>query len=231
MKVVLYCRVSTEEQAGSGVSLEVQEAKLRAYAELFDLEVAAVVVDAGESAKSLKRPGLQRALTMLDSGQADGICVTKLCRLTRSVSDWQTLIQNYFSDKAGKQLLSVSDSIDTRSAAGRLVLNVLMSVAAWEREVICERTREALGHKIANHQRVGKVRYGYELGPDGRTLVENPAEQEVIEVINILRTSGYSLQGIAAELNRRAIPTKSGSGPWIYTAVNRILKRSTGRAA
>ena len=69
---------------------------------------------------------------MLKRGEADGLAVVKLDRLTRSVADWQTLIDGWFGERAGKQLFSVGDSIDTRTAAGRLVLNVLMSVAAWD---------------------------------------------------------------------------------------------------
>jgi DNA invertase Pin-like site-specific DNA recombinase len=102
----------------------------------------------GHSAKSFNRPGLQNALQALRSGKAKGLLIAKLDRLTRSVSDWQTLIDDYFGEKAGKSLFSVADSIDTRSSAGRLVLNVLLSVAQWEREAIGERTRDALnaGH-------------------------------------------------------------------------------------
>lgn len=157
MKVILYARVSTEDQARDGVSLEAQSAKMSAYASLYDLEVVETITDAGESAKSLNRPGLQKALAMLRSGQADGLVIAKLDRLTRSVADWQELIDGYFGERAGKQLFSVGDSIDTRTAAGRMVLNILLSVAQWEREAICERTRDALRHKIKRRERCGGI--------------------------------------------------------------------------
>ncbi len=99
MKIIIYTRVSTSEQVSSGVSLDAQRAKLTAYAAAFDLEVVEVVEDAGESAKSLQRPGLQRSLQMLKSGQADGLLVSKLDRLSRSVADWQTLVTSYFSER------------------------------------------------------------------------------------------------------------------------------------
>ncbi len=143
MRVILYARVSTEEQASAGVSLDAQAAKLTAYANLYELEPVETIVDAGESAKSLNRPGLQRALAMLRSGQVDGIVVLKLDRLTRSIADWQTLIDGYFSERAGKQLFSVCDSVDTRSASGRMVLNIMLTIAQWERETIGERTAQA----------------------------------------------------------------------------------------
>src|SRR5205807_482536 len=74
-----------DKQADRGVSLDAQRAKVNAYAELYDLELADVIVDAGESAKSLDRPGLQRALAMLKAGEAEALLVVKLDRLTRSV--------------------------------------------------------------------------------------------------------------------------------------------------
>jgi len=142
-RVVGYVRVSTEQQASEGVSLDAQRTKLSAYATALDLELVAVFEDAGLSAKSLQRPGLAAALALLDAGGADGIVVTKLDRLTRSVRDLGDLVDRYFSDRFS--LLSVNDAIDTRTAAGRLVLHVLAAVSQWEREATAERTRDALG--------------------------------------------------------------------------------------
>lgn len=224
MKVILYSRVSTREQAESGISLEAQRAKLEAYASLYDLEVVEVIEDAGESAKSLKRPGLQRALDMLRKGEAEGLAVVKLDRLTRSVGDWQTLIDDHFGSRS--QLFSIADSIDTRTAAGRMVLNILLSVAQWEREAIGERTRDALQHKIANGERVGKVRFGYDLGDDGKTLEPNQQEQDAIAWMQQLRQDGLTLRQIAAALTDANIATKEGRNEWKHTAVSGILKRA-----
>lgn len=224
MKVIAYARVSTADQADHGISLEAQGAKLASYAALYDLAIVETIVDAGESAKSLNRPGLQRALAMLRRGEADGLVIVKLDRLTRSVADWQTLIDDYFGERAGKQLFSVNDSIDTRTAAGRLVLNVLLSVAQWERETTGERTREALRHKMASGERCGKVRFGFDLASDGKTLVPN-GEQAAITLMANLRATGHTLRQIAAELTTRGIPTKEGGTIWTHTAVGRILQR------
>ena len=147
-----YIRVSTEKQADHGVSLEAQQEKLTAYAKLYELELVDIIVDAGASAKTLKRSGLQQALTMLPSGKADALLVTKLDFLTRSVKDLGILLERYFNRYA---LMSVADQVDTSTAAGRLVLNVLMSVAQWEREAISERTTEALSHKRARGGKLG----------------------------------------------------------------------------
>jgi len=138
-RTIVYCRVSLDKMAEKGVSLAAQQAKARAYAELYDLHVVDTIIDAGASAKTLARPGLERALGLLKTGKADALLVVKLDRLTRSVSDLGKLVEGYFG--TGKwALLSVSEQIDTRSAAGRLVLNVLASVSQWEREAIGERT-------------------------------------------------------------------------------------------
>lgn len=122
--------------------------------------------------------------------------------------------------------MSVADSIDTRTAAGRLVLNVLLSVAQWERETIGERTKDALRFKIAHNERCGKVRFGFDLAADGSTLVANAAEQEAIATMQALRASGQSYRDIAAELTGRGVFTKEGNTEWTHTAVQRILKRA-----
>ena len=100
-RTVAYIRVSTDKQAEHGVSLEAQRAKVEAYAQLYDLDLIAVIEDAGQSAKSLDRPGLDHALTLLREGQADALLVVKLDRLTRSVRDLGDLLETYFHPGAG----------------------------------------------------------------------------------------------------------------------------------
>src|SRR4051812_25655214 len=109
-RTIAYLRVSTDKQAERGVSLDAQRAKVKAYAELYDLELVEVVVDAGESAKFLNRPDLQRALGMLKRHEADALLVVKLDRLTRSVVDLGRLVEGHFAP--GKAaLLSVGEQI------------------------------------------------------------------------------------------------------------------------
>ena len=176
-RVVGYVRVSSEQQTDHGVSLQAQEEKIRQYCSLYDLTLVDIITDAGVSAKTLQREGLQKALSMHTSGQADGIVVVKLDRLTRNVADLGTLITEYFNTYA---LLSVCEQIDTRSASGRLVLNVLTSVAQWEREAIGERTSQTLQYKKSQGKRVGTVSMGKCLGTDGRSLIDNTQEQHAI---------------------------------------------------
>ncbi len=109
--------------------------------------------------------------------------------------------------------------------------NVLLSVAQWERETTAERTREALRHKINSGERCGKVRFGYDLADDGKTLLPNPAEQQAVALMLDLRTAGCTLREIAAALTQHGIRTKEGGEMWTHTAVSRILKRSLKRKA
>ena len=207
-KTIAYIRVSTDKQADKGVSLEAQEDKARAYAGLYDLELVEVIVDAGESAKTLDRPGLQRALSMLKTGKAEALLVVKLDRLTRSVKDLGTLIETYFAP--GKAaLMSVGEQIDTRSAAGRLVLNILASVSQWEREIIGERTSVAIKHKQSKGEYIGGyVPYGFAMA-DG-VLVEDAFEQDVIRQASEIQASWLSLRKVSAELNRRGFNARNG---------------------
>ncbi len=211
-RTIAYLRVSTDKQADRGVSLDAQRAKVKAYAELYDLELAEMIVDAGESAKSLDRPGLKRALGMLKAGDAEALLVVKLDRLTRSVVDLGTLVERYFAP--GKAaLLSVGEQIDTRSAAGRLVLNVLASVSQWEREAIGERTATAMQYKAKQGEYTGgQAPYGRRVGSDGASLELHPDEVEARDVARELRAQGLSLRGVAAELERRGVRSRTGRG-------------------
>jgi DNA invertase Pin-like site-specific DNA recombinase len=209
-RTVAYLRVSTNKQADRGVSLEAQRAKVEVYANLFDLDLVAIEVDAGESAKSLERPALQAALAMLRKGQADALLVVKLDRLTRSVRDLCDLVDDYFRD--GKHaLLSVGEQVDTRSASGRMVLNILTVIGQWEREAIGERTASALRHKAAKGEFTGgTVPYGYELSSDGVGLVALAAEQGVIAEARALRAAGLSLRKVAEALDGKGLRARSG---------------------
>lgn len=205
---VAYIRVSTDRQADHGVSLEAQRAKVEAYAALYDLELVAVEVDAGESAGSLDRPALQRALEMLRARKARALLVAKLDRLTRSVRDLGDLVERYFGAD-GAALLSVSEQIDTRSAAGRLVLNILAVVGQWEREAIGERTSVAMRHMRSEGRYTGGAApYGYAL--DGDVLVEFSDEQDVIAEARRLRDRGLSLRAVASTLAARGRCARSG---------------------
>jgi len=140
MQAIGYVRVSTDRQAEQGVSLEAQESKIRAMATIHSAELAEVIIDGGESAKSLNRPGLQPLLALINAGQVQAVIVAKLDRLTRSVKDLCNLLELF--EKRKVALISVAESLETTSAAGRLVITIMAAVSQWEREAIGERTRD-----------------------------------------------------------------------------------------
>ena len=209
MRAIGYIRVSTDKQADRGVSLEAQSEKVRAMAVVHGAELVDVIVDAGESAKSLSRPGMARLLFLVDTGAVDTVIIAKLDRLTRSVKDLAELLERL--TKHGVSLVSVAESLDTGSAAGRLVLNIMTAVSQWEREAIGERTRDAMRHKKAKLEFVGNAPYGFRQAADKRHVELEPGEQAILERIHRLRKSGKSLRKIAEQLNRLKIRTRQGS--------------------
>lgn len=220
-RTVAYLRVSTDKQADTGVSLDAQRAKVDAYAQLYDLDLVAVEVDAGISAKTLRRPALDRALAMLDAGDAEALLVVKLDRLTRSVKDLGELVERYFAS-GDCALLSVSEQIDTRSAAGRLVLNVLASVSQWEREAIGERTAAAMAHKRSRREYCGgEPPYGWQVADDGQALEPEPREQAIMAAAHTLRADGLSLRKVGAALAARGYLPRAGR--WHASNVKRLL--------
>jgi site-specific DNA recombinase len=230
VRLVGYIRVSTDEQAAEGVSLDMQRAKLEQYVATYDERCQLIDVETDSlSGKTLDRPGLQRILRMFKSGDADGIVVMKLDRLTRRVRDLGYLIENFFAE--GKYaLISVYEHIDATTAAGRLMLHILASVAQWERETIAERTKAALAHLKDTGVHVGATGLGWEHSVDvdahgRRVIIENAREQATIGLITKLDGEGKSLREIAEALNDANCPTKRG-GKWHPQTVKLILERA-----
>jgi DNA invertase Pin-like site-specific DNA recombinase len=147
MLAIGYVRVSTDRQADQGASLEAQSARIQAMATVQDVELAEIIVDGGESAKSMNRPGLKRLLAMVEAGTVRTVIVAKLDRLTRSVRDLCELLELF--ERKRVALVSVAESLDTGSAAGRLVITIMGAVSQWEREAIGERTRDVLRISVA----------------------------------------------------------------------------------
>lgn len=223
MNAIGYVRVSTEEQAREGVSLDAQEAKVRAWAALNDCPAPAMFRDEGLSGKRAdNRPGLQAALDAARDGAA--LVVYSLSRLSRSTRDTLALADRL--TKQGGQLVSLTERIDTTTAAGRMVLTVLAAMYQLEREQIGERTRDALRHMRAQGRKTGgDVPYGFRLAAGGR-LVEDAAEQKALRHMRELRAKGYTLRDIAAELEREGYRTRRGLVHWQARSVQRILERA-----
>jgi len=218
-----YIRVSTPGQRDKGVSLEAQKQRIAAWCTLNEYELREVFVDAGISGKRTKnRPGLKEALSTVTK-RGDALVVYSLSRLARSTKD--TIQIGERLEKSGADLVSLSERIDTTSAAGKMVFRMLAVLAEFESDIISERTILGMDCKRDRGESLGKIPFGSDLAGDGVTLVDNPGEQNVLQIIRRLRSEGESLRKIAAELTRRGIPTKEGKDTWTHTAVNRIVKR------
>lgn len=169
---------------------------------------------------------MARLRDMADRGEVQAVIIAKLDRLTRSVKDLGELLERF--QKRGVSLVSVAESLDTGSAAGRLVLNIMTAVSQWEREAIGERTQTALQHKKAHRRVYNHVPYGFTR--DGDALVPFAEEQTVVGYIRLSRANGWTLRRIAEALNTQAVPTKQG-GRWFAQSVKDVLDNSLDQAA
>ena len=218
MKVIGYIRTSTEDQVTNGCSLDVQTKKIKQYCELYNLDLVDIKVDAGKTATNLNRTGLQSCLTILESNKAEGIIVLKLDRLTRKITDLNYLLDIYFKKF---KLYSVVEQIDTSTASGRLVLNILTSVSQWEVETISERTKTALSYKKSVGEHCGSIPLGYEIIDK---KLKKTQQFETVVYIKELRKQGLSMGKIADQLNSESSPTARG-GKWFSSTIKAILDR------
>jgi DNA invertase Pin-like site-specific DNA recombinase len=178
-----------------------------------------IVVDAGESAKSLRRPGMAAVLQGVRSDQVDTVVILKLDPLTRSVRDLADLLDLFERNKVA--LVSVSESLDTSTAGGRLMLNLLASVSQWEREAIGERTAFALAHKRRSRQVYGHVAFGYRRIENG--IVPHPWEQQALATARAMRQHGWSYERIAKWLNDSDFKPSQGAVLWHRATVRQVL--------
>jgi DNA invertase Pin-like site-specific DNA recombinase len=206
VKAIGYLRVSTEEQAASGLGLEAQRARVTAEIERRGWELAEVIVDDGYSAKSMDRPGIIEAVRMLTSREADALVVAKLDRLSRSLLDFAALMDR--SRREGWAVVALDLGVDTSTPSGEMMAGVMATFAQYERRLIAERTVAAL--------RVLKSR-GVRLGRP----VALPAE--VRERIAEEWARGTTLEVIAAGLTVDGVPTARG-GRWHRATVLKVLR-------
>jgi site-specific DNA recombinase len=221
-KAVGYVRVSTEEQAREGVSLENQEAKIKAYCELNDFMLLEIFADAGLSAKNLNRPGIKKIIDMARNKEIDAIVVYKLDRAFRSTIDALEVTSEL--DKCGVGFHSINERLDTKSPLGRFFFTLIAGIAEMERGIIGERTSDALKRKIEKGEHVGNVPFGYQIKGSG--LIPFLPEQEVIKLAKELRDRGYTFQAIAEEFKILGIKTKRGKNQWYPTSIKNILMAS-----
>jgi DNA invertase Pin-like site-specific DNA recombinase len=214
---ISYIRVSSDEQADSGLCLEAQQQRIAAYCALKELHLAEEFEDPAVSGgKPLaSRPAGSKLLAAAKKSKAI-VIVAKLDRLFRSVADAATVIADF--DKKGIQLVAVAEAFDMTSPYGRAMAQMASVLAELERAMIRERTRSAMSVKRSRGERIsGYAPYGWDLGCGGR-LVANSAEQQTISYVRQLRADGVSFRGIATRLDREGIRPKRGRR-WVHTTV------------
>jgi site-specific DNA recombinase len=223
---VLYLRVSTQEQSIEGHSLPMQESRLRNYCAMRGLTIVDMIIDAGVSGGSAleDREGGQRMLALVKAGAVAHIVALKLDRLFRSCVDCLQVTAQW--DKKGVALHLVDlggQTLDTSSAMGRFFLTMMAGAAELEKNLIGERTAQALQHKKAQGERVGTVAYGKILADDGVHLMDNTAEQEVIATAKIYAQHGLSLRKIASRLADEGYSSRTGK-PFTAQAISNMLE-------
>jgi DNA invertase Pin-like site-specific DNA recombinase len=207
LRLIGYVRVSTDEQARSGLGAEAQRGKVTEAIARESHELVEMITDDGEHGTTLQRRGLRRALELIAAGEADGLIAAKLDRVSRSVIDFATLLAWFEQSQA--TLMILDPAIDTASPSGRLVANVFASVGQWEAEVIAERTTDALAAKRARGERIGRP-----------AVVEDPY---LAERIRAMRDDGMTLRAIVERLNTEGVPTLRASAFWRVSAVQSVL--------
>lgn len=208
MRVVGYIRVSTAEQATSGLGLAAQREALDREAQRRGWELVAVEEDHASGKTMRNRPGLAEALRKVAAGEADTLMVSKLDRLARSVSDFARLMDEF--REAGWGLIVLDLGVDTTSIMGEAMANVVAAFAQAERRRIGERTREAMAQAKANGRRLGRPPV---LGDDVRGR------------IRAMREAGQTFRAIADTLSSENIPTAHG-GSWHPNTIRRIVAAS-----
>lgn len=205
--VVGYVRVSTDEQADSGLGLAAQRAAIEAEAARRGWNLLAIHEDAGLSGKTVKgRQGLADALAAVESGDAAALVVAKLDRLSRSLADFAALTTQ--AQRAGWNLVALDLGIDLGTAAGEFMANVMASAAQWERRIIGQRTRDALAVKRAQGVKLGRP----------RTLPDSVRSRIIAD-----HAAGQGWSAIANHLNAEHVPTARQGARWYPSTVRAVV--------
>lgn len=226
-----YIRVSTDQQAEEGVSLDAQRERLEAYAKMQGLELVEIIEDAGISGTIplADRGGGAALIAALARHKASHVVALKLDRLFRDAADALNQTRQWDKDKIALHLIDVGgQSINTSSAMGRMFLTMMAGFAELERNLISERTAAALRHKKKKGEVYSALPLGYE-DQDGK-LVPIDEELVIVSEIRAMRQDGLSLHKIANDLNGRGIVGKRG-GKFYASTIRAIVQNDLHEAA
>lgn len=221
LKVGIYVRVSTLEQATEGYSIQEQTDKLKKYCDVKEWSVGDVYTDPGFSGSSLKRPGMQKLINDVEQQRIDAVLVYKLDRLSRSQKDTLYLIEDVFL-KYNVHFVSLNENFDTSTPFGRASIGMMSVFAQLEREQITERMQMGkVGRAKAGYFHGGGViPHGYDY-KDGQ-LIPSEKEAKIINYIYDQYLDGWGAQSIAKSLNDKHISSKRAT-KWSHKIVTEIL--------
>ena len=219
-----YLRVSTDQQADSGLGLDAQRASVTAAAARLGLTLRAVYVDAGISGARAftARPVLVQAVSALRRG--DVLIVAKRDRLGRDAIE-VGIIERLIVKHGARILSAAGEGTDDDDPASVMFRGIIDLFAQYERLIGRARTKAALAVKRARGERVGQLPFGFQLADDGVHLEPNPVEQDKLARIRALKATGRSCRKIAADLNAEGVTTRRG-GLWRFEYVARALRTS-----
>ncbi len=222
IRAAIYTRVSTEDQAKEGFSLDAQLDKLRSYCKARDWEIGGEYIDDGYSGRYIKRPAYKRMMEEMDKW--DVLLVIKMDRIHRNSKNFMLMMEEL--KKNEKEFVSMTESLDTSTAMGRFVMDIIQRIAQLESEQIGERVYIGMEQKARiNGGVLGfNIPYGYDY-TDGKLEI-NKNESSVVKDIYSWYLEGKSLGKIAKMLNSSEIPTKRG-GLWAKKTISAILKNPT----
>lgn len=208
MRAVAYARVSTKEQEDSGASLSAQHDAIQREIDRREWERVLLYSDTCSGSTPWEdRRGLSMAIEYIELGHADVLVCAKLDRLSRSMLDLASLLER--ARKKRWQIVLLDFGLDTSTPVGEMVAHILGAVATFERRRIGERTKEALAAKKAQGVRLGRP---------------STVAPTVIASILHLRSTGWTWQQIADELNALNVPTPQGGKRWRDTSVRAVYK-------
>jgi DNA invertase Pin-like site-specific DNA recombinase len=217
-RVAIYSRVSTEDQAKEGFSLDAQKDRLRAYCQAKGWEIAGEYVDEGHSGRDTKRPAYQRMFEEKDNW--DTVLVIKMDRIHRNSKNFMEMMDDL--KKWGKEFSSMQESLDTSTAMGRFVMDIIQRIAQLESEQIGERVYMGMKQKASTvgGPLGGYAPFGYTSSEDGLQI----SEEEALHVRRIFNdyVGGKTMDRIAKELNSENVTTQKG-GKWTLWSVRHIL--------
>jgi DNA invertase Pin-like site-specific DNA recombinase len=222
-RAVAYVRVSTQDQAESGLGLEAQQLSIQTAAARLGLTVAESFNDAGVSGglPLEQRPALLAALDTIRAG--DVLLVAKRDRLGRDVLN-VAMIERLVERRAARVVSAAGEGSDDDSPTGKLMRQIIDAFAEYERAVIRARTKSAMGVAKKQGRRVGHVPFGKRVASDGRHLEDDSFELMILDRIRWFRARGFTLDDIAKELNQAGFAHRQGR-PWKPSFIGQLLER------